>query len=699
MSLMDLLKSKRSGVGADAVRALLQENPGAINEKTEKGSTPLHYGLCHQAPGGAIAAVLAAHPAAAKEKNKEGWTPLHFGLQGKAPGVVIAAVLAAHPAAAKEKNNLGDLPLHLGLENEAPADAIVAVLAAHPAAAKEKNVSGDLPLHVGLRNQAPADAIVAVLAAHPAAAKEKTGGGWTTLHLGLENEAPGDVIAAVLAAHPAAAKEKDQFGDLPLHDGLRKKAPADVLAAVLAAHPIAEMSWMDLLKMGSRAPADAVAVAFTALPDGDPAAAVRTLSAKHGHDFDHAALASATALFVGEPPADPKPAFEWMAAMLDKAPTDHHVQAAILQMLGNSHSLATAQRTAALFVRLKTTALDLLNRRPASLHAYAAEHGMARDVGPAELHDTLTNQRGVLELLKPWIRQEAVTAAAAFDGVDPDEVMLCVLCMLGHAATTRLQVSCPELGAKQGRLLWADPKTVDRMRIKWKTEYGRDLGALLDFIRFSLTSPDQAAQEQFLAPMLPDKRGDSKSEFVVRRIKSTHSDRAAQVKQCLVNLEWRPGITFGELLANGALAAAAAASRATNAGVSETVRHVATTVLGHVRLAERPVRIIVEAQLYLPYFLAQRKSVHIFYKVSRANGLAELAQDCAKYATNADMAFVPEDAQSRRVWAAEAAQRLARWAGINLTRSPGAGAPLGSAVLSGRDSSPPVNRASKPAKN
>ena len=236
--------------------------------------------------------------------------------------------------------------------------------------------------------------------------------------------------------------------------------------------------------------------------------------------------------------------------------------------------------------------------------------------------------------------------------------MLAVLCVLGHVTTAHLKKAHPKLGAKLGSLLWAGAKTADRMRIKWRTEYGRDFGALLDFVRFSLTSPDQAAQEKFLAPMLPGKDGKSKSKFTVRRIKSTHSDPKAQVKQCLVNLEWNPGIKFGKLLPKKALAAAANAAKNGNPGISEVVWHLASTVLSHKQLAKEPVRVIVEAQLYLPFFLAERKSVHMFYKVARAKVLAELVQDCAKHAVNADMAFAPTDGQTRREWVVEAATRL-----------------------------------------
>ena len=287
---------------------------------------------------------------------------------------------------------------------------------------------------------------------------------------------------------------------------------------------------------------------------------------------------------------------------LQFAPTDPHVKVAILQMLGNSYGLATAQpeTAAACFATIEAIADQLLDRGPATLHAHAIKHGMARDIGPAELHDAPTTQQGVLELLEPWFADEIKAAldAAGVDDVTTDEAMLAVLCVFGHVVTAHLKKTHPKLAAKLGLLLWADAKTADRMRIKWLTEYARHFGGLLDFVRFSLTCPDQTAQEKFLAPMLPRKNGKSKSKFTVRRVKSTHADRKAQVKQCLVNLEWAPGMKFGKLLTKNALAAAFEAAPKANLGMSEVAWNIASTVLRDGRLAKQPVRMILEVQLY-----------------------------------------------------------------------------------------------------
>ena len=61
-------------------------------------------------------------------------------------------------------------------------------------------------------------------------------------------------------------------------------------------------------------------------------------------------------------------------------------------------------------------------------------------------------------------------------------------CVLATVLTNKLKSAHPVLGAKFGELKWADAKTFDRMLIKWKSEYDGDFAALLDFVRFSLTT-------------------------------------------------------------------------------------------------------------------------------------------------------------------------------------------------------------------
>ena len=151
--------------------------------------------------------------------------------------------------------------------------------------------------------------------------------------------------------HPAAAKGVNKDGDYPLHCAWTNSALTETVQAVLSAHPAAAKvaSTWDLKKMIEyKAPPGLVKTALAARPDRDPAKAsfkvIQCLSGKHGQQLDSATLVAAGALFFGSPPADPALAFRWMAAMLEHAPADRHVKAAILQMLGNSCILRRRSR-------------------------------------------------------------------------------------------------------------------------------------------------------------------------------------------------------------------------------------------------------------------------------------------------------------------------------------------------------------------
>ena len=48
-------------------------------------------------------------------------------------------------------------------------------------------------------------------------------------------------------------------------------------------------------------------------------------------------------------------------------------------------------------------------------------------------------------------------------------------------------------------------------------------------------------------------------------------------------------------------------------------------------LASEPVRMVVEVQLHLDYFLEQRKKTHLWFKVLWAASLRHLNMDCTAY--------------------------------------------------------------------
>ena len=53
--------------------------------------------------------------------------------------------------------------------------------------------------------------------------------------------------------------------------------------------------------------------------------------------------------------------------------------------------------------------------------------------------------------------------------------------------------------------------------------------------------------------------------------------------------------------------------------------------LGSNELAKVPVRLVVEIQLHLDYYIEARKKTHLWFKVARAAKLEDLQRDCAAY--------------------------------------------------------------------
>eukprot|EP00729_Bicosta_minor_P013154 gene13154-21276_t len=228
-------------------------------------------------------------------------------------------------------------------------------------------------------------------------------------------------------------------------------------------------------------------------------------------------------------------------------------------------------------------------------------------------------------------------------------------------------------------------------------------GALMDTVRFSITTTCIDDQANFVKQFLPEgvnlnysnaaglpakKRRVERhvdNSLTVVRAKSTMDDPTAAVKQELWNLLYTPdGLTFATMVGEGGLEevqgadrwkeygdvgwgakllypirnpreprnttttpqprnprfqAAVTAAKQANPTISAYVWEPALQLLAHPTFAGQPVAMVIEVQLYLEEFLHFRKLVHCYYKIARAPNLASLAQDCRKYAKNPALAF------------------------------------------------------------
>lgn len=173
---------------------------------------------------------------------------------------------------------------------------------------------------------------------------------------------------------------------------------------------------------------------------------------------------------------------------------------------------------------------------------------------------------------------------------------------------------------------------------------------LLDTVRRSVTTATLASQEAFLDELVQDA-----SRWELLRVKSTLADPLSTVKQCLVNMAFSAPSTavrddaadarqfanassaghsqqtYSEMTASASFALAVERVQQRNS-VGDGIIAAACELLRSPQLASKPITLVVEVQLYIDYFLKQRKRVHAFYKVLRADSALALSADCAKYA-------------------------------------------------------------------
>ena len=137
-----------------------------------------------------------------------------------------------------------------------------------------------------------------------------------------------------------------------------------------------------------------------------------------------------------------------------------------------------------------------------------------------------------------------------------------------------------------------------------------------------------------------------KKRFRVLRVKNTFAScdplETYGMQQILVNVllePKRPGtdeaLTYGDMVASKGFRRAVESAAQANPGAmySAYVRQSAALFRGQpgLRFADEPIRMVVELQLHLEYYLAQRKKTHLWFKILRAEALRFLNLDCCAY--------------------------------------------------------------------
>eukprot|EP00039_Didymoeca_costata_P000779 m.47232 g.47232 ORF g.47232 m.47232 type:complete len:418 (-) comp10468_c0_seq1:101-1354(-) len=200
---------------------------------------------------------------------------------------------------------------------------------------------------------------------------------------------------------------------------------------------------------------------------------------------------------------------------------------------------------------------------------------------------------------------------------------------------------------KFGKLKNPEPKSINRMQVKVQTDYKEEqnpIGMLRDTVRRSLECENLNSQQKFL-DFLADE-----SSWQPLRQKNTLLDENSSVKQCLVNYLFMPTrttgfftkkkvkVTFANMMKSKKFKQAAKQVKKRN-NIANDTYDAAVKLLKNRTLETQNIDMIVEIQLYLNHFLEKRRMCHIWYKIVRSSGCKALTLDCAKYATNATMAY------------------------------------------------------------
>ena len=170
---------------------------------------------------------------------------------------------------------------------------------------------------------------------------------------------------------------------------------------------------------------------------------------------------------------------------------------------------------------------------------------------------------------------------------------------------------------------------------------------LLDIVRGSAIAPLKD-QEAFIKRLIELGR------FVKIRTKETLTDPDADVKFVNVCLAYSPTsekgatgkegpISYTEMLADPRWPGLVATVQSRNPDITDLMKEAALDLLGHKSIAQRPVRMIIEVQMFLAEFLETKKALHAIYKFGRPANLLDLTKDLAKFATNPDMAYTAEE--------------------------------------------------------
>jgi ankyrin repeat protein len=207
----------------DVVRAVVEANPRALQDKDGKGRLPLHVAFEIDAPPlNVIRYLVEQHRPALQEKDDEGCVPLHCALRPGAQSAlpVTRYLVEQRPESVRENSKLGETPLVMALLGGATIGVVRLMVSRCPDSVRDKDAAdGRTPLHHAARTTSGGNAanVECLIAEWPEAAQQKAANGRLPLHEAA-NVGSVSQCRALVNCWPQALREKRNDGWLAVHE-------------------------------------------------------------------------------------------------------------------------------------------------------------------------------------------------------------------------------------------------------------------------------------------------------------------------------------------------------------------------------------------------------------------------------------------------------------------------------------------------
>jgi ankyrin repeat protein len=220
------------------VRAVVEAEPQALQEKDGEGCLPLHLAFrLRPPPLDIITYLVEMHPAALRATDDEGNTPFHEAVRSHEPRIShLKYLFERWTECVRQRNNLGYVPFFWAAgNNNLPDDVLRYVFGLWPEAIHQKDEHGGTPLHRAARTGCRTG-VDFLLRQRPDMALHKTDAGRIPMHDAAAGKGSETVVRLLVEHRPDSVREACNDGYLPLHEAARE-GKVDVVRYLVSQSP------------------------------------------------------------------------------------------------------------------------------------------------------------------------------------------------------------------------------------------------------------------------------------------------------------------------------------------------------------------------------------------------------------------------------------------------------------------------------